>query len=138
MNDNQMNDKKMDENQMNEKNFADWKKKIILFLTSQTLSLFGSSLVQYAISWYITLKTQSGVMMTISIICGFLPIFFLSPFAGVWADRYNRKTLIMLADAMIAVATLSIAIVFFLGYEAICSWRCQPSGRWAQPYKLLP
>ncbi len=105
MNDNQMNDKKMDENQMNEKNFADWKKKIILFLTSQTLSLFGSSLVQYAISWYITLKTQSGVMMTISIICGFLPIFFLSPFAGVWADRYNRKTLIMLADAMIAVAT---------------------------------
>ncbi|MEH7279391.1 MFS transporter, partial [Bacillus toyonensis] len=38
-----------------------WKTKIILFLTAQTISLFGSSLVQYAIIWYITLTTSSGV-----------------------------------------------------------------------------
>ena len=72
-------------------NKTHWKKDILLFLTSQTISLFGSSLVQYAIMWYITLQTQSGLMMTISIICGFLPTFFLAPFAGVWADRYDRK-----------------------------------------------
>jgi hypothetical protein len=35
-------------------------KSIILFLTSQTLSLFGSMLVRYAITWYIALQTQSG------------------------------------------------------------------------------
>lgn len=96
-----------------------WKKDIILFLTSQTISLFGSSLVQYAIMWYITLKTQSGVMMTISIICGFVPTFFLSPFAGVWADRYNRKILIMLSDSMIAAVTLILAILFLMGYDAL-------------------
>jgi MFS transporter, DHA3 family, macrolide efflux protein len=96
----------------------DWKKNIILFLTSQTISLFGSMLVQYAIMWYITLKTQSGVMMTISIICGFLPTFFLSPFAGVWADRFNRKILIVLSDSLIAISTLVLAILFFMGYDA--------------------
>ncbi len=96
-----------------------WKKDIILFLISQTLSLFGTSLVQYAIMWYITLHTKSGVMMTISIVCGFVPTFFLSPFAGVWADRYNRKILIMLSDSFIAVATLILAILFFLGYDSI-------------------
>lgn len=96
-----------------------WKKKIILFLTSQTISLFGSSLVQYAISWYITLETKSGVMMTIAIICGFLPTFFLSPFAGVWADRYNRKRLILISDSTIALATLVIAILFLMGYKSI-------------------
>jgi len=68
-----------------------WKKNVVLFLSSQTISLFGSSLVQYAILWYITLNTKSGIMITISIICGFLPTFFLSPFAGVWADRYCRS-----------------------------------------------
>ena len=94
-----------------------WKKETILFLGSQTISFFGSSLVQYAIMWYITLKTQSGIMMTISIVCGFLPTFFLSPFAGVWADRYNRKTLIILSDCMIAAATLVLAILFYMGYE---------------------
>lgn len=96
-----------------------WKKNIILFLVSQTISLFGSSLVQYAIMWYITLKTQSGLMMTISIICGFLPTFFISPFAGVWADRYNRKIIIILSDSMIAISTLILAILFLMGYNAL-------------------
>lgn len=96
-----------------------WKKDIILFLSSQTFSLFGSMLVQYAITWYITLETQSGVMMTIAIICGFVPTFFISPFAGVWADRYNRKLLIMLSDSLIAAATLILAILFFIGYDSI-------------------
>lgn len=96
-----------------------WKKNVILFLASQTISLFGSSLVQYAIMWYITLTTQSGVMMTIAIICGFLPTLFLSPFAGVWADRYNRKTLIIISDSIIALSTLILAILFLLGYDSL-------------------
>lgn len=96
-----------------------WLKNIILFLSSQTFSLFGSSLVQYAIMWHITLTTESGLMMTLYIICGFIPTFFLSPVAGVWADRYNRKMLIILADGLIAFSTLILAILFLMGYESI-------------------
>lgn len=96
-----------------------WKKKITLFLTSQTISLFGSSLVQYAITWHITLKTQSGIMMALSIVFGFLPTFFVSPFAGVWADRYHKKTIIILSDGMIAISTLILAILFFMGNDSI-------------------
>jgi len=98
---------------------GNWLKNIILFLSSQTISLFGSSLVQYAIMWHITLTTESGVMMTLYIICGFIPTFLLSPVAGVWADRYNRKMLIVLADGLIAIATLILAILFFMGFDAI-------------------
>ena len=96
-----------------------WHKNIILFLSSQTLSLFGSSLVQYAIMWHITLRTQSGIMMTIYIICGFVPTFFLAPFAGVWADRYNRKRIIVLSDTVIASVTLALAVVFLSGYKEL-------------------
>nr|WP_304219623.1 MFS transporter [Fredinandcohnia onubensis] len=96
-----------------------WFKNIILFLSSQTISLFGSSLVQYAMMWHITLTTESGLMMTLYIICGFIPAFILSPVAGVWADRYNRKMLIILADGLIATATLILAILFFMGFDAI-------------------
>ncbi|NCB41316.1 MAG: MFS transporter [Clostridia bacterium] len=96
-----------------------WEKNTIFFLSSQTISLTGSMLVQYAITWYITLETQSGLMMTISIICGFLPTFFISPFAGVWADRYSRKKLIVLADILIAAATFVLAVLFIMGFESI-------------------
>jgi MFS transporter, DHA3 family, macrolide efflux protein len=97
----------------------DYKRNASLFLFSQIVSMFGSSLVQYALMWHITLKTQSGLMMTLFIVSGFLPNFLLSPFAGVWADRYNRKRLIVIADASIAVATLILAIVYMAGNESI-------------------
>ena len=96
-----------------------WKKETVLFLTSQSLSILGTMLVQYAIMWHITLTTQSGIMMTISIVAGFLPTFILSPFAGVWADRFDRKRLIMLADLGIALTTLIAAIVFWSGWGSI-------------------
>lgn len=100
-----------------DENIRNYKRDTFLFLAGQTVSLFGSSLVQYAIMWHITLETQSGLMMTIFIICGFLPTFFLSPFAGVWADRYNRKMIIIIADAFIALVTLVLAILFINGYD---------------------
>lgn len=89
-----------------------WKKKVIAFLASQCITLFGSSIVQMAIIWYVTLKTSSGIWVTALTLCSFLPQMMISFFSGVWADRYPRRTLIMIADTVIAVATLGLA--FFL------------------------
>ncbi len=96
-----------------------WRRDISLFLTSQLVSLLGSSLVQYAITWHITLTTKSGSMMTLSIICGFLPLFILSPFAGVWADRFDRRKLAALADFFIALVTLGAALAYLAGYDQL-------------------
>lgn len=98
---------------------ANWSRRIVLLLASQVVSIFGSSLVQFAIHWSITLRTQSGTMVMLSTVCGFLPQLILSPFSGVWADRFDRKKLIILADAGIALATLLMAIAFWLGYEQL-------------------
>jgi DHA3 family macrolide efflux protein-like MFS transporter len=96
-----------------------WKRQVILFLISQSITLFGTSLVQYAIMWHVTLETKSGLMMTLYILCAFVPTLLLSPFAGVWADRYPRKRLIMLSDSTIALFTLLLAIAFYLGVGSI-------------------
>lgn len=96
-----------------------WKQKTGLFLSSQAISLFGSSLVQYAIIWYITLETKSGVMTTVATLCGFIPQVLISLFAGVWADKYNKKMLIILADAAIACSTLVIAVLFLTGIDSM-------------------
>lgn len=87
-----------------------WKKKAVAFITSQAVSLFGSSIVQMAIVWYVTMQTSSGIWLTILTLSSFLPQMIISPFAGVWADRYNKKKLIILADVLIAVSTLILAI----------------------------
>lgn len=96
-----------------------WKKDITLFLSAQTVTLLGSSIVQYAIIWYITLTTSSGLMITISTLCGFLPQLIISLFAGVWVDRYNRKYVSMILDAVIALVTLLLAVSFILGFKPL-------------------
>jgi len=96
-----------------------WKKNIGVFLAGQCVTLFGSMLVHYAIQWHITLTTQSGVAMMLMSISMAAPMFVISPFAGVWADRYSKKLLINTADASIAVVTLLMAVMFSLGFEYI-------------------
>jgi len=96
-----------------------WKRNVTVFLASQALSMFGSSLVQYAIMWHITLSTKSGIAMTLSIVCGFVPSFLISPFGGVFADRYDRKRMIMLADGLVALVSAALALAYGLGGGAL-------------------
>ncbi|HKL60293.1 MAG TPA: MFS transporter, partial [Sphaerochaeta sp.] len=90
---------------------------ILLFLISQNLSIFGSSVVGYAIIWYVTLETSSGTWMMGVALATMVPPLLISLYSGVWADRYSRKLLIMLSDGFIAAATLALFILFRMGYR---------------------
>lgn len=92
-----------------------WRRNVGIFLSGQTVSLFGSMLVQYAIMWHLTLETKSGVVLAFAAVAGFLPQAVVSIFGGVWADRLNRKMLIILADGSIAITTLALAIFLLNG-----------------------
>jgi DHA3 family macrolide efflux protein-like MFS transporter len=96
-----------------------WRRHVAFFLGGQTVTLFGSMLVQYAVFWYLAIAFQSGVTMTLAAVFGFLPQAVVSIFAGVWADRTNRKWLIVGADAAIAVSTLALALILLAGYAEL-------------------
>ena len=82
----------------------------------QTLSLFGSSVVQYAIFWYLVLRSNSGMVMTGAMVAAALPQAIVSVFGGVWADRWNRKLLVMLPDAVIAAVTICLSASMAVGW----------------------
>ena len=88
-----------------------WSRKTIVFLLSQCITLFGSTLVQFAIVWYVTLQTSSGVWVSALTVCAYLPQFLISFVGGVWADRYSRKMLIIASDAAIALFTLALMLL---------------------------
>jgi DHA3 family macrolide efflux protein-like MFS transporter len=87
-----------------------WQSRTLTFLISQCITLFGSTLVQMAIVWYVTFQTSSGAWVAAFTICSYLPQFLISFIAGVWADRYSRKKLIILADSAIALVTLVMVL----------------------------
>lgn len=94
-----------------------WQRDTTIFLTGQTVSLLGSMLVQYAVMWHLTLETKSGSVMALASVFGFLPQAVVSVFGGVWADRLDRKKLIIAADATIAATTLALALFMLNGVD---------------------
>lgn len=94
-----------------DKRAVGWQLRTVLFLISQCITLFGSTLVQMAIVWYVTLKTSSGIWVAAFTVCSYLPQFLISFPGGVWADRYRKKGLIIGADAAIAAVTLVMLLL---------------------------
>ena len=89
-----------------------WKKKFFIIYLGQAFSIIGSSTVQFAIVWYLTKQTGSAVTLTTAAIAGFLPGAIFGAFAGVFVDRNNRKKIMILADAFIALSSMFLIMVF--------------------------
>ncbi len=92
---------------------SSWKRQFFTIYAGQAFSIVGSAAVQFSIIWWLTEKTGSGVVLTLSTIFAFLPNIFLGAFAGVLIDRYNRKLVMIAADALTAVSSALIGIAFW-------------------------
>jgi DHA3 family macrolide efflux protein-like MFS transporter len=79
--------------------------------TGQAFSLLGSQLVQFALVWWLTMTTRSATVLAFATMMALLPQIFLSPIAGALVDRWNRRTVMMVADGMIALATVVLAVL---------------------------
>ena len=89
-----------------------WAARFFTVWTGQAFSLFGSALVQFALIWWLTQKSGSATVLAIATLAGMLPMILLGPFAGALVDRWNRRLIMILADALIAAATLVLVYLF--------------------------
>ncbi|MCE7861579.1 MAG: MFS transporter, partial [Chloroflexi bacterium CFX2] len=92
-----------------------WARRFFTIFTGQALSLFGSSLVQFALIWHLTQKTGSATVLATASLFGMLPQILLGPIAGTIVDRGNRRIIMIVSDSLIAVSTLLLAYLFWSG-----------------------
>ncbi len=90
-----------------------YKKKFLLIQIGQCISLLTGSILNISISWHLTESTGSALYLSLAVIFGYFPEALLSPIAGVIVDRYNKKSVIILADAFIALLSLTLGIIIF-------------------------
>ena len=92
-----------------------WARRFFTIWTGQALSLFGSALVQFALIWWLTQKSGSATVLAIAVLVGMLPQIVIGPFAGALVDRWNRRTIMIVADTTIAAFSLLLAYLFATG-----------------------
>ena len=96
-----------------------WLKRFITIWAGQASSLIGSQLVQFALVWYLTIQTGSATILAIASIAAMLPQILLTPIAGAYVDRWKRRHVMIVADALIAACTFVLIVLFALGYVQI-------------------
>ncbi len=93
----------------------------ILIWFGQLVSIIGSSLTDFALGIWVYQRTGSITQFTLIIISGSLPLIIISPLAGVLADRWNRRWVMILSDSGAALATVAIALL--IATNRIEIWR---------------
>jgi DHA3 family macrolide efflux protein-like MFS transporter len=91
-----------------------WKARFFTIWSGQAFSIFGSMLVQFALIWWITKTTGSATILAMASLVGLLPQVFLGPLVGAMVDRWNRRITMIVADSLVAAATLVLAALFWL------------------------
>jgi len=84
-----------------------------VFYAGQGLSLLGNWIQTVAMSWLVYRVTGSALLLGVTAGAQQLPVLFFSPVAGVWADRVNRRRLLMLIQSLAFVQALALALLTF-------------------------
>jgi DHA3 family macrolide efflux protein-like MFS transporter len=73
----------------------------------------GSAVAQFGLVWWITEKTGSATILAVATLISMLPGVILGPVAGALIDRWNRRIVMLVADGIIALASLWLAYLFW-------------------------
>lgn len=86
----------------------------LVIWSGQAFSLLGSQLVHFALVWWLTETSGSATTLAFGTMMGVLPMILLGPFAGALVDRWNRRGVMLVADAGIALATVVLAVLYMV------------------------
>lgn len=92
-----------------------WLRRFAPLWGGQAFSLLGSSLVQFALVWHLTVQTGSTTVLATATLVALLPQVLLGPFAGALVDRWDRRKVMIFADGSIALTTLALVLFFLTG-----------------------
>ena len=90
-----------------------------LFFIGQSISLIGTWMQRVAMSWLVYRLTDSEFLLGVVSFLGLIPVFVLSPFAGVLADRIDRRHLLVATQTLAMLQALLLAGLVASGYIKI-------------------
>jgi MFS transporter, DHA3 family, macrolide efflux protein len=91
---------------------SNWQPRFWLIMVGQALSFAGSQITQFVLLWWITSTTNSTSALATAGIVGLLPQALFGPLGGVLADRFSRRLLMMISDAITALCVIVLILLF--------------------------
>lgn len=96
-----------------------WQWRFLSIFTGQSLSLIGSAMTQFVLIWWITDTTGDLGALATAGLAALLPQALLGPVGGTFADRYNRRMLMIVSDMVSAFCIVVLIALFLSGHIAL-------------------
>ena len=90
-----------------------WNRNFIMVVLGQIISLFGNAVLRFALPLYLLNQTGSAALFGVVSACAFIPMIVLSPVGGIFADRVNKRNIMVVLDFVTAV--LVLVVILLLG-----------------------
>ena len=87
----------------------------VVVWVGQVVSILASEMSHFGLSIWVYQQTESATAMALMQVFFITPFLLMSPIAGVWVDRYNRKWMMMLSDLTAVVATAGVLLLYWTG-----------------------
>lgn len=94
---------------------SSWKRVFAIIWTGQLFSTLSSTIVGYAVIFWLSMETKSAEVLAVATIAALMPQMIIGPFTGVFIDRWDRRRTMIAADIFIAVCTFIMAMMFITG-----------------------
>ncbi len=86
-----------------------------VFFIGQSVSLVGTWMQQVAVGWLVYRLTGSAFWLGVAGFASQIPTFFVTPFAGVLADRYEQRRLLIITQVLEMMQAFALAFLVFQG-----------------------
>jgi DHA3 family macrolide efflux protein-like MFS transporter len=91
-----------------------WKRTFAIIWSGQFFSALTSSVVGFAIIFWMSIETKSAEVLALGMVAALLPQLVLGLFTGVYIDRWNRKLIMIVSDLFMAACTAVLCVLFYL------------------------
>jgi len=90
-------------------------KTFIIIWSGQFISRIGTAMTRFALLIWAYKQTGSATSVALLGFAAFLPMILISPFAGVWIDRFDRRKILILSDLGAGLMTVAMLALVATG-----------------------
>ncbi|MFQ8700038.1 MAG: MFS transporter [Bifidobacterium catenulatum] len=109
----------------------------ILLVLGQGISLFGNTMLRFAMSMWVLDETASSTTFATVLAISVIPTILISPFGGVMADRVSKRAMMVALDIISGIVTLLATAFFALsGFNILAIAIMQVVLEYSMPWKL--
>jgi len=92
-----------------------WKKPFLLMWIPESASQLAAGMTQFALIWFLASTSNSAMNVSLALAVILIPKAVLNPLLGAAVDRFDRKSIMIIARIVVSLCSVTLFLLFLAG-----------------------